>query len=177
MTSTGGGCPASSTREFLEGSNDWAIIQLNLRASPDFADGISANFDPSVDAGTHDINLEAALELSGDLINIKKKTISVHSSATVEVEIFSREGVDATTIDPGSVTLSGLPPGAEWALGVRRGDDCKVKDVNKDGMPDLVCKFDFQTDTPRTPGIQKAVLTGITSDDHDFRGSDTVLFK
>ena len=60
---------------------------------------------------------------------------------------------------------------------MRRGDDCKVKDENKDGMPDLVCKFDFQKDTPRTPGTQKAALTGTTSDDYDFHGSDTVLFK
>ncbi len=86
--------------------------------------------------------------------------------------------MDATTLDPLSVTLRGLPPGAEWVLYVRRGDDCKVKDVNKDGLPDLVCKFDFQTDTPRTPGNQKAVLTGTTFDEtYDFHGSDTVLFK
>ena len=177
MTSSSGGCPASTTREFLEGSNDWAILQLNLRASTDFADGVSANFDPSVDKGTQDITLNDALELSGDLIDIKKKTISVHSSATVEVAILSREGVDTTTIDPLSVTLRGLPPGAAWVLGVRRGDDCKVKDENKDGRPDLVCKFDFQKDTPRTPGTQKAVLTATTSDHYDFRGSDTILFK
>ena len=180
MTSTSGGCPASTTREFLEGSDDWAILQLNLRASTDFADGVSANFDPSLDAGTQDINLEAALELSGDLIDIKpadkKNTVNVTSTATFEVAIFSREGVDATTIDPNSVTLRGLPPGPEWVLRVRRGSDCKVRDVNKDGQPDLVCKFAFQADTPRTPGIQKAVLTGTTSDDYDFHGSDTIRF-
>ena len=59
---------------------------------------------------------------------------------------------------------------------MRRGDDCKVKDENKDGMPDLVCKFDFEPDTPRTLGTQKAVLTGTTSDDYDFHGSDTIRF-
>lgn len=181
MTSSGGGCPASTTREFLEGSDDWAILQLNLRASTDFADGVSANFDPSLDSGTKDIPLEAALELSGDLIDIKpndkNNTVSVKSSATIEVAIFSREGVDATTIDPLSVTLRGLPPGAAWVLGVRRGGDCKVQDVNKDGRPDLVCKFDFQKDTPRTPGTQKAALTGTTlSGDYDFHGSDTIRF-
>ena len=76
--------------------------------------------------------------------------------------IFSREGVDTTTIDPDSVTLRGLPPGAEWVLRVRQGDDCKTQDVNKDGMLDLVCKFDFQPYTPRNPGTQKAALTGTT---------------
>ena len=43
MTSSTGGCPASTTREFLEGSDDWAIIQLNLRASTDFLDGVTAS--------------------------------------------------------------------------------------------------------------------------------------
>ena len=157
MTSSSGGCPTSTTREFLEGSDDWAILQLNLRASTDFVDGVSANFDPSLVAGTQDINVEDALDLSGDLIDIKKKTINVNGSETVEVAILSREGVNTTTIDPLSVTLRGLPPGAAWVLYGRRGDDCNVKDDNKDGMPDLVCKFDFQTDTPRTPGTQKAV--------------------
>jgi hypothetical protein len=180
MTSSGGGCPTSTTREFLEGSDDWAILQLNLRASTDFADGVSANFDPSVDSGTKDIPLEAALELSGDLIDIKpndkNNTVNVTSTATIEVAIFSREGVDATTIDPDSVTLRGLPPGPEWILRVRRGDDCKARDVNKDGMPDLVCKFAFKPDTPRTAGTQKAVLTGTTSGDYDFHGSDVIRF-
>ena len=163
MTSSSGGCPASTTREFLEGSDDWAIIQLNLRASTDFLDGVTASFDPSLVDGTMDMNVDDALALSGDLIDIKehkKKTISVNSTATIEVAILSREEVDTTTIDPDSVTLRGLPPGAEWVLRARRDGDCKVKDQNKDGRPDLVCKFEFQKDTPRTPGTQKAALTG-----------------
>ncbi len=186
MTSSSGGCPASSG-EFLEGSNDWQILQLNLRASTDFADGVSLNFDPPVTNGTQDMTLEAALDLSHDLIDIKpndpNNTISVNSSATIEVAIFSRKSpdgttvdVDATTIDPLSVTLRGIPPGPEWILTVRGGSDCKVRDVNKDGAPDLVCKFDFQKDTSRTPGIQRAVLTGTTSGGYDFLSSDTIRF-
>ena len=53
MTSSSGGCPPanpSTAREFLEGSNDWQILQLNLRASTDFADGVSLNFDPVTEA-------------------------------------------------------------------------------------------------------------------------------
>ena len=71
MTSSTGGCPTSTTREFLEGSDDWAIIQLNLRASTDFLDGVTASFDPSLVDGTLDVNVEDALALSGDLIDIK----------------------------------------------------------------------------------------------------------
>ena len=74
MTSSSGGCPTSTTREFLEGSDDWAIIQLNLRASTDFLDGVTASFDPSLVDGTTDINVEDALALSGDLIDIKPTT-------------------------------------------------------------------------------------------------------
>ena len=33
MTGSSGGCPTSTTREFLEGADDWALLQLNLRAS------------------------------------------------------------------------------------------------------------------------------------------------
>ena len=73
------------------------------------------------------------------------------------------------------VTLRGLPPGPEWVLRVRRGDDCKVKDVNKDGMQTSSASSIFG-DTPRTPGNQRAALTGTTSDEYDFHGSDTILF-
>ena len=120
MTSSSGGCPASTTREFLEGSDDWALLQLNLRASTDFLDGVTASFDPSLVDGTVDVNVEDALALSGDLIDIKPNdptnTVRAMSSATVNVAIFSREGVDTTTIDPDTVTLRGLPPGPDWVL-------------------------------------------------------------
>jgi hypothetical protein len=186
MTSSSGGCPTSSG-EFLEGSNDWQILQLNLRASTDFADGVSLNFDPPLTNGTQDLTLDAALDLSHDLIDIKpndpNNTISTKGSATIEVAIFSRKdpdgqnvAVDATTIDPSSITLRGLPPGPEWLLTVRRDSDCKGRDVNKDGVPDLVCKFDFQKDTPRTAGMQRAVLTGATSGGYDFLSSDAIRF-
>ena len=85
-----------------------------------------------------------------------------------------------TTIDPLTVTLRGLPPGPEWVLFVRRGGPTvAVKDVNKDGLSDLVCEFDFQPDTPRVVGTQKAVLTGTTraqDETYDFNSSDTIRF-
>jgi hypothetical protein len=180
LTGSGGGCPTSATREFLEGSDDWAIVQLNLRASTDFLDGVTASFDPSLVDGTVDVSVEDALALSGDIIDIKpddpNNTVKVASTATINVAIFSREGVDTTTIAPDTVTLRGLPPGPEWVLYVRRQADCKVKDVNKDGLADLECKFQFLPDTPRVVGTQKAVLTGTTDESYDFHGSDSVRF-
>jgi hypothetical protein len=186
MTSSGNGCPASTTRDFLEGSNDWALLQLNMRASTDFADGISANFDPSVDRGSFDIPVESALQLSGDLIDIKpadpNNTVKVMSSANINVAIFSRQGIDATTIDPMSLALRGLPPGPAWVVRVKRGSDCKTQDVNKDGMLDLVCQFNFDVSTPTTVGTQKAALTGTIPPStalpsgYDFHSSDVINF-
>ena len=105
MTSSGGGCPTSTTREFLEGSDDWAILQLNLRASTDFLDGVTANFDPSLDDGTQDIQVEdcarAEWRPHRHQAGRPTNTVKVASSATVNVAIFSREGVDTTTHRPG----------------------------------------------------------------------------
>jgi hypothetical protein len=194
MTSSIGGCPPANpttAREFLEGSDDWQILQLNLRASTDFADGVSLNFDPpdpSVNNGTVDVTLETVLDLSLDIIDIKpadkNNTINFNSGSTFGVAIFSRKSadglsvvVDATTIDPVSVTLRGIPPGPPWTLTVRRGSDCKVQDVNKDGAPDLVCQFTWQPGPVVSPGLQRAVLTGTTLDGvYDFLSSDTIKF-
>jgi hypothetical protein len=187
MTSSSGGCPPSSG-EVLEGSNDWQILQLNLRASTDFADGVSLNFDPPVTNGTQDLTLEAVLDLSHDIIDIKpadkNNTINLASTGTFGVAIFSRKSpdgqsvaVDATTIDPTSVTLRGIPPGPAWSLTVRRGGDCKVQDVNKDGAPDLVCQFTWLPGPVVSPGLQRAVLTGTTlNGGYDFLSSDTIKF-
>ena len=186
MTGSSGGCPPS-TGDYLEGSNDWQLLQLNLRASADFADGVSLNFDPPVTNGTQDLTLDAALDLSHDIIDIKpadkNNTINLGTTATFNVAIFSRKSpdgtsveVDATTIDPATVTLRGIAPGPEWSLTVRRSSDCKVQDVDKDGAPDLVCKFTWQPGPVVAPGTQRAVLTGATAGGYDFLSSDTILF-
>jgi hypothetical protein len=193
MTGSTGGCPPANpttAREFLEGSDDWQIIQLNLRASADFADGVSLNFDPpdpNVNNGTVDVTLETVLDLSLDIIDIKpadkNNTINFNTTATFGVAILSRKtpdgqsvAVDATTLDPMSMTLRGIPPGPAWTLTVRRGGDCKVQDVNKDGAPDLVCQFVWQPGPVVSPDLQRAVLTGTTDGDYDFLSSDIIKF-
>jgi hypothetical protein len=179
MTSSTGGCPASPG-EFLEGSNDWALIQLNLRASTDFADGVSLNFDPAPQGGTHEAKLEDALDLSLDLIDVQpfdpKNTINVRSAANIHVAIFSRDGIDATRLDPATVTLRGAPT-ETWVLTVRENQHCKTRDVNKDGRADLLCYFKLPKGTPVTPGTQRVVLEAATFDgSYYFRGSDSVRF-
>src|SRR5262249_43497518 len=146
--------------------------------------------------------LETLLDLSLDTIQIKRNdnntTINLGTTGTFNVTMFSRIGtgtranpeVDATTINPLSITLRGFspsPPGTQpWSLTVRDGNDCINQDVNKDGALDLVCKFMWQPGPVVNPGTQRAVLTGTTFPlghsppghpaDYDFLGSDNMLF-
>jgi len=59
------GCPAT-TGETLEGFNDWANIQLNFRASVDFADGAHITFEEATAGGTLEMTHEDAQDLSLD---------------------------------------------------------------------------------------------------------------
>ena len=170
-TSATGGC-AASAGEILEGFNDWANVVLNFRGSLDFGDGSRTGIEQKNGDNNQEITLETALELSRDTIDIKpggdpSNTISGNSSSTVEVAIFSRNDddgaleFDARDLDPASIILRGVTP-STWQLPVRRangGFDCKVKDVNNDGLPDIVCKFDFSKNTLSSSDT-KAVLEG-----------------
>ncbi len=65
------GCAAApgtfpANAEMLEGFNDWANIQFNLRATVDFSDGARATIDEAVVGGTLDITVEEAVEISID---------------------------------------------------------------------------------------------------------------
>src|SRR5262249_15199848 len=122
MTSSTGGC-APLPGQTLGGFNDWANIKFNFRASTDFGEGAGYTTRFSIDgltdtdkhAGSLEITLEEALQLSLDLIDIKphgdkKNTVVLHSSHDVPVAIYSRAGVDTTTLDQSTLTLRGLPP-------------------------------------------------------------------
>src|SRR4029450_3130917 len=111
------------------------------------------------------------------------------STAIFEVALLSRKSadgttvdVDATTIDPSSITLRGLPPGPEWSVTVRGGGDCRTQDVNKDGVADLVCKFRWDPGPVVSPANQRAALTGsappstMSPGGYDFLSSDTIRF-
>jgi hypothetical protein len=155
---------------------------------------VSLNSDPPVANGsTGDMPLETLLDHSLDTIDIKpadrNNTINLATTATFQVAIFSRKApdgttveVDATTIDPLSMQLRGIPPGPAWTLTVRGGGtDCKVQDPNRDGSPDFVCQFTWQPGPVVSPINQRAVLTGTTDGsgvpaNYDFVGSDFIRF-
>jgi hypothetical protein len=97
-------------------------------------------------------------------------TIRLRSKGTVKVGILSRDGFDATTVDPSTVTLAGAPP--------RTRRDGRVvtrlTDVDRDGSTDLLLRFripDLQLDAADTT----AALLGTTVTGRSVRGVDSVL--
>ena len=185
------GCPALSgtfpgNAETLTGFNDWANINLNFRASLDFAGGATSSIDENKQAGTLELTLDEALALSRDVIDIKpadkNNTIKRSDTPTVLVAIFSRrddQGVlefDARDLDPATIFLRGTG-GATWALPVVKtgaGFQCKQQDVDKDGLLDLVCSFKFAANTLNLTET-KAILEGTTfNGTYDFHSSDAI---
>ena len=96
-------------------------------------------------------------------INLKKKR-------SVKVAILGGPDFDVAKIDRDSLTFGAT--GKEYTL---RKCKRRLKDVNRDGMPDLVCKFrlkgtNFEADST------KAYLSG-TLDGTAFHGSDDISVK
>ena len=97
-------------------------------------------------------------------INLKKKR-------SVKVAILGGPDFDVAKIDRDSLTFGAT--GKEYTL---RKCKRRLKDVNRDGMPDLVCKFrlkgtNFEADST------KAYLSGETLDGMAFHGSDDISVK
>jgi hypothetical protein len=97
-------------------------------------------------------------------INLKKKR-------SVKVAILGGPDFDVAKIDRDSLTFGAT--GKEYTL---RKCKRRLKDVNRDGMPDLVCKFrlkgtNFEADST------KAYLSGETEDGWAFHGSDDISVK
>jgi hypothetical protein len=183
-TNATGGCPAgqgttldgTGSGNFLLGFNDWANIQFNFRGSLDFG------------GGQEELNLDTALALSRDVIDIKpndgKNTIVASAIQTVGVAIFSRLDnsvppdveLDATTIDPATLILRGTN-GATWAIPVKKNANgkfqCGSKDRNKDGLVDFECDFQIPANTLGVTET-KAVLDGSTFDGQAVHSSDVI---
>lgn len=84
--------------------------------------------------------------------------INLKSRGTVPVVIPSGGLLDATAIDPATIVFAGA------AVKTRRtppGPDCRVREANGDGLPDLVCQFETQ-DLDLEPGDTTVPLTATT---------------
>jgi hypothetical protein len=182
-TNSSGGCPAGqkdaqgNVVQVLEGFNDWAHIQFNLRGSLDFGDGSRDGFEQKDVVDDSEITLDTAIALSRWVMDVKpndpNNTIVRSVSQTVGVAIFSRLSdagteveLKADTIVPTSLTLRGTE-GATWAVLVKTNTNgrpqCNVRDVDKDSLNDLVCDFNIPPNTISL-GETKVVLDGTTPD-------------
>jgi hypothetical protein len=97
-------------------------------------------------------------------------SINLGSNGNVPVAIFSTEDFDATQIDPASVTLSGA------SVSLKGKSDLymtSVKELNGDGLPDLLVHVDT-TAMQLSEGDIEAVLEGKTNNGLCIRGTDTV---
>ncbi len=63
--------------------------------------------------------------------------INLSSSGVIPVAILSTATFDATTVDPGTVSLAG---GKVKLIGKSDKYSCSIQDVNGDGLPDLLCQ-------------------------------------
>jgi N-acetylneuraminic acid mutarotase len=97
--------------------------------------------------------------------------INLGSAGVIPVAILSSATFDATQVDPATVTLMGS--------NVRltgRGDKngCNVRDVNRDGRPDLVCHIKTTTQSLLKAGSTSAVLTGRTFSGQNIQGEGSI---
>jgi len=111
--------------------------------------------------------LQVAIDIKpGDFPN----SINLGSAGVVPVAILSSPTIDATRVDPASLTLAGA---AVRLIGHGKRDGCQVTDVNGDSRLDLVCQFETQQLT-LTPGDAVATLTGRTFAGTSIEGHDSV---
>lgn len=96
----------------------------------------------------------------------------------ISVAILSMEQFNAIQqVDRKSLTFGST--GDETSLnlkGRKQAPDCKTKDVNKDKLPDLVCKFMLGS-TGFQLGDTEGILKGLTVDGTPIEGSDSVIIK
>ncbi len=92
----------------------------------------------------------------------------VKNHGKVKVAVLGSDSFDVATIDTSSLTFGAT--GDENSI-VRCKEE--LKDVNKDGNPDLVCRFNVAY-TGLTTASTSAVLKGKTKEGEDIQGTGTV---
>jgi hypothetical protein len=96
-------------------------------------------------------------------------SINKGAKGTLPVAILSTADFDATTVDPTTVKLEDT----SVALNRRGEPRASTKDVNRDGLLDLVVHFKIR-DLPFTVVDTMAVLDGETFDGTPISGTDTI---
>jgi len=108
-------------------------------------------------------------------------TIKFNNRGTVKVAILGTADFDVSEIDPGSLSLAGMP------VKVKRNGlpVCKIRDMSgnfddprrglrglKDGYPDLLCRFQNRSDLWTDNGDGTATLTGTLYDGTIIEATD-----
>jgi hypothetical protein len=99
--------------------------------------------------------------------NKPRKCLKIDDNAFVPVAIYGTEFLNVSLVDTDSLVLNGLR--------IKRcNNGCRVKDMNGDGIDDLICKFE---DDSLEWGIladgDPLILSGALSDRTPFTGEDT----
>ena len=150
----------------LEGYDDWANIQYNLRASLDWSDGIRSTEGAEVKELTHveatNLSLAADLENNGMCgsasckMDIKPldatNTINLAKEPVVLIILLGSAAFDVQTVDTLSLTLNHVP-----VVKVNGRAACLRIDTNRDGFPDQICTFPT---TGLPLGVSFALLEG-----------------
>lgn len=98
------------------------------------------------------------------------KRISQSSADAVPVAIISRDAIDATRVDPGSIAATdptGRLQGSSKTM-------CRKQDVNQDRKMDLVCEIEMQR-LEGPPGSRVFQLKADTFEGFHLRGEDSVV--
>ncbi len=97
-------------------------------------------------------------------------SINLSSAGVIPVAILSSETFDATTVNPDTVCLAGAKVKMVGKSGKYLAHE---KDVNEDGILDLVCQV-VTADSMIEPGESVAVLEAETFDGVQIRGEDDI---
>jgi len=154
---TSGSCPVAHTR------TDEGLVDSDGDGIPDLLDNCPSVANP--DQSTACVETSVVIDIRpARFPNI----VNLDSLIPLTVAILGSSGFNATQVKPDTVQLSG-------ARVIRLGNVhlCGALDVNRDGIPDLVCVFDKrQLVLPADDAV--AVLTGQTRSNVRFRGEDSI---
>jgi probable HAF family extracellular repeat protein len=125
-----------------------------------------------------DVALRAGIDVvPGDASNL----IKLGGGGSVSVAVLTTRYFDAAQVDPATVTLGNED--ARDTPVIRTGNgkpSAQLKDVNKDGYPDLVLDFDkvqMARNGDLTAATKQLVLLGTRKDGRKIRGVDAVSVK
>jgi len=162
------GSPAIDAGEVVCTDPDGAPLTTDQRGEPRPVDGNGDSI-TACDIGA----FEAQFGLQTVDIDIKPfskpNVINPRSKGGVWVAILSDTGPDSPFDPPSQVDIPTVEFGPDGAEAIRH----KVKDINKDGLGDLLLLFKIR-DTGIACGDTEATLTGRTFDGVSFTGTDSI---